>query len=419
MDVSVVVPTYNRPSLLEKTLGSVADQTYPSWECIVVDDGSTADIQAVIGEFGPDVRYLRQSSAGPSVARNRGLQHARGESVLFLDSDDLLLPEALEVLVGTLERCPEAGVAYGGYYGFTPDGSPGELRDPKLPPGDYSSPWPGQDVQPYGLTASGDVFPELITYDCLLMGTALVRRPLAEESRGFDPALPRMEHWEFFLHLARNGVQFAAAKRPVLLLRMHENSLSSNLQKMLRWRLNIIDRYVPPTPEEEYRKKPSENTASAKGRDALRGRARARAFDYLGCTMVFSGDLEGGLRRVRKALSHRPLPLDTYADITEALCYECISAANPEEKMQSLLGLLGSSRNARSLREYALGRFLQVRAKRTAALALGSEDRRAVLAMTEAVRLAARTGACLTRALMYRPGLIQAYARLITTNLTQ
>lgn len=389
------------------------------WECILVDDGSTADIQGVVDGFGPDVRYLRQPNRGPSAARNRGLRHARGESVMFLDSDDLLLPEALETLVGTLERHPEAGVAYGGYYGFFGDGSPGGISHPRLPPGDYASPWPDQDVRPYGLTASGDVFSELITHDCLLMGTALVRRAVAEQSRGFDPALPRMEHWEFFIHLASEDVRFAAAERPVLLFRMHKDSLSSNFQKMLQWRLKIIDRYLPSAPEGDSRRKSSEKRPISNGRVALRRTARAQAFEFLGATMVLSGDLEAGLRHVRKALSHRPPSLDTYDDLAEELCIRCNAAANPEQTMRSLLNILGSSRNARSLRDYVLGRFFLVRAKRTATRALENDDRRFWAAMSEAGRLSVRSGVCVTRALVYRPGLIRTYAHLISGKLPQ
>jgi len=419
VEIAVIIPLYNGEQWIGATLDSVASQTREPEEIIVVDDGSTADIQGGVDGVGPDVRYLRQSNAGPSVARSRGLRHARGESVMFLDSDDLLLPEALESLVGTLKRRPEAGGGYGGYYRFFGDGSPGDISHPRLPPGDYASPWPDQDVRPYGLTASGDVFPELIMHDCFLMGATLVRRPAVEKSRGFDTALPRMEHWGFFVRLAANGVQFAAAERPVLLLRMHRDSLSSNFQRMLRRRLKIIDRYFSPAPEED-------------GRNSVRGRKSVRmepmryelkpghgAFGFLGSTMVLCGDLEGGLRRVRKALSQHHLPLDTYDDFTEELCIRCNAAANPEQTMRSLLNILGAFRNAQSLRDYVLGRFFLVWAKRTAARAPENDDRRFWAAMPEALRRVVRSGVCLKRALVYRPGLIRMYAHLISRKLPQ
>lgn len=115
--VSVVVPTFDRAGLLAETLGSVVAQTYRPLELVVVDDGSrdaTAQVVAAVEESpGLSVRSLVQDRHGAQAARNRGLAESRGELVLFLDSDDLLLPGALAAATAVLRSEPAIDVLYG------------------------------------------------------------------------------------------------------------------------------------------------------------------------------------------------------------------------------------------------------------------------------------------------------------------
>ncbi|MFM7389269.1 MAG: glycosyltransferase family 2 protein [Vampirovibrionales bacterium] len=103
--VSIIIPAYNRAHLIERTLQSVVAQTYPHWELIVVDDGSTdatanvveAFIESYTGE--QPLRLIQQANQGVSVARNTGLAYATGQYVCFLDSDDAYHPQFLEATV--------------------------------------------------------------------------------------------------------------------------------------------------------------------------------------------------------------------------------------------------------------------------------------------------------------------------------
>ena len=109
--VSVVVPTYNRAQSTIVAIESVLAQTYPHFEIIVVDDGSTDDSGDAIQQFikqrtnrGNAISYFCQPNQGPSAARNSGVTRARGEYIAFLDSDDAWLPEKLEWQVQALEQ---------------------------------------------------------------------------------------------------------------------------------------------------------------------------------------------------------------------------------------------------------------------------------------------------------------------------
>ena len=111
LSVSVVIPLYNKAAQIERCLHSVLRQTHRQIEVVVVDDGSTDGGGQVVAALGdPRVRLVRQSNAGVSVARNRGLGEASQEWVFFLDADDEWMPNLIESLLRLHGRCPDAGV---------------------------------------------------------------------------------------------------------------------------------------------------------------------------------------------------------------------------------------------------------------------------------------------------------------------
>ncbi|MCP3103073.1 glycosyltransferase family 2 protein [Myxococcus sp. K15C18031901] len=110
---SVVIPTYNRARLLERTLASVFAQEEKDYEVLVVDDGSTDDTLEMLARMGDRVRVLRQRNAGPGAARNLGIEAARGEYVVFLDSDDLWFPWTLAVYRQVLRELGQPTVVMG------------------------------------------------------------------------------------------------------------------------------------------------------------------------------------------------------------------------------------------------------------------------------------------------------------------
>jgi glycosyltransferase involved in cell wall biosynthesis len=110
--ISLVIGTYNRGPRIARTLDSVLGQTVPPAEIVVIDDGSTDDTGAWVACHYPQVRVVRTVNGGTSAARNHGAQEARSEVLMFLDHDDELLPHAVEVLSGLLQKYPEARAAH-------------------------------------------------------------------------------------------------------------------------------------------------------------------------------------------------------------------------------------------------------------------------------------------------------------------
>ncbi len=113
--ITIIVPVYNAEEYLDRCINSILDQEFPSFEVILVDDGSTDASPLICDRYsGTDPRFItvHQKNSGVSAARNAGLNLAQGEYVMFLDSDDALLPYALDELMHNLN---DEDVVIGGY----------------------------------------------------------------------------------------------------------------------------------------------------------------------------------------------------------------------------------------------------------------------------------------------------------------
>jgi len=111
LDISVVIPTYNRYELLKRAIASLYEQTTPPQEIIVVDDGSTDNTKAIVKDF-PEIIYIYQENRGVSVARNAGIQKAKNEWIAFLDSDDEWHSKKLQKQIDFHRKNPDILMSY-------------------------------------------------------------------------------------------------------------------------------------------------------------------------------------------------------------------------------------------------------------------------------------------------------------------
>src|SRR5882724_9638878 len=110
--VSILVPVYNAEAFVAETIQSALDQTWPAKEIIAVDDGSTDKSREILKSFERQgIKVIEQENRGASAARNRALSDAQGEFIQFLDADDLLAPNKIEVQMGRLLSEPPGRVA--------------------------------------------------------------------------------------------------------------------------------------------------------------------------------------------------------------------------------------------------------------------------------------------------------------------
>jgi glycosyltransferase involved in cell wall biosynthesis len=130
MKFSIIIPTYNRAAFLPKAIESVIGQTYTDWELIIVDDGSTdATKEVVLSYKDKRIQYIYQDNAERSAARNKGIQHAQGDFVCFMDSDEYIDDNRLCKLYEAIVQSQSLHAAYYTDIRFeTEDGSLLEIR---------------------------------------------------------------------------------------------------------------------------------------------------------------------------------------------------------------------------------------------------------------------------------------------------
>ncbi len=179
---SIVIPTYNRAAFLPRTLQSVLDQTYPHFEVIVVDDGSTDNTEEVLRSFvGAKVAYYQKPNAERAAARNFGTQHSRGDYVTFLDSDDLLYPQYLQNAAESIAAYQNPPFLHLGY----------EVTDPAL----------NAKVRVNNL--SSDDISVFIKGNPLSCMGVFLRKDIARQFRfNEDRQLSGSEDWELWIRIA-------------------------------------------------------------------------------------------------------------------------------------------------------------------------------------------------------------------------
>ena len=128
MKVSVLIPTYNRRQYVVDAIESVIAQDYADMEIIVVDDGSTDGTEEALAPYLSLIRVIRTRNQGPALARNVGMEAARGDYVAFLDSDDLYYPFKVRLQAQLLDEYPDIGMVYSEFSAFSDDGFWDELH---------------------------------------------------------------------------------------------------------------------------------------------------------------------------------------------------------------------------------------------------------------------------------------------------
>lgn len=229
--VSIIIPCFNGAKFVGEALESLRSQTFRDWEAIVVNDGSTDDSEAVIRTYqGIDARIhcVSQENRGLPAARNTGLNSARGEFVIFLDADDLLMSDMLYKMVQELSLDSSFGAVSCGWV-FS-DCSGDDLS------------WkirPSFQGQHFEKLAHGNLFP---------CHGVLLRRRILEQVGEFDCSLAHCHDWDLWLRVARTGVEFACISEPLVIYRMLPHSLSRNAATFYLAGKEVICRGHQPDP---------------------------------------------------------------------------------------------------------------------------------------------------------------------------
>jgi len=348
--VSVIIPTYNRSTLLERTVKSVLAQTYPNLETIVVDDGSTDDTALVMAQYAGQITYLQQSNQGVAAARNYGLRVATGAYINFLDHDDLLLPTKIERQVQLLEARPEIGLVHCGYYHI-------DENDNRLEK---------MTFLPDGTLA------ELVCINQIWSGAPLIRRQCLERAGNYDDVWTA--DWDMWLRIAQTGQQFACIQEPLGAYRILPGSEMSNVSKLEHGSFYTLDRIFadPQLPI-----------------DVLAEKAKAYGTTHLWLSWRYygAGQWEEAQRNLTEALTLLPHLLENPKELLESIYGDALGVriSDPVEFILNILEhlppiaaglrsyktqLLATVRVGLALRNYAFGNLAKAQQELTEAIAL-------------------------------------------------
>jgi len=199
--VSVIIPVYNRESHVPKTLDSLLAQTYPNFEVILVDDGSTDRSAEAIAPYLQDkVQYIKQDNAGAPTARNHGFSVSKGQYIIFFDSDDLMLPSRIEAQVKAIQA-QNADACAAGYFINIVGGAS------YLPP----------------LHGDGDLIRKFLNLE--LLGSTqswMFSKELVTAVNGFDPSLSCRQDSDITFRILQRKPKVAMLNQALSLFMDHE-----------------------------------------------------------------------------------------------------------------------------------------------------------------------------------------------------
>jgi glycosyltransferase involved in cell wall biosynthesis len=280
--ISVIIPAYNQGHYLGEAIQSVIDQTYPDFELIVVDDGSTDKTAQVACSFlDPRVHYIHQENRGLSAARNTGILRSTGEYLTFLDSDDLFVADKLETLLNAMQRDPGLGFVAGQAVLIDENALPlGRIFDTPLPENPV----------------------HLLLWNPLHVCSVLLRRDWQEKAGLFDESLNAYEDWDMWLRLARVGCRMGWVPHPVSLYRFHTRQMTRDKDRMTTATFAVLNKvYSDPDLPEEWL--------------ALKDRAYSGAYLRAAIQAYRMGETQEGSEALDSAIRLDPSLLDKNGDV--------------------------------------------------------------------------------------------------------
>jgi len=211
--VSIIIPCYNQAHFLVEAIESVLAQTYRNFEIIVVDDGSSDNTSEVAGRC-PEARLIRQGNQGLAGARNTGIRESKGNYLIFLDADDRLVHNAIEIGLDYLNTYPECAFVYGHYRTISPDGYPLNEQKPRC--------------------VTEEQYREMLCSDYIgFPATVMYRRAIFNSLGGFKTSLKAREDYELYLRITKE-FKICCHDKVVAEYRMHDASMSRNYALMIK-----------------------------------------------------------------------------------------------------------------------------------------------------------------------------------------
>ena len=217
--VSVIIPFYNRIDWTIQAVESVLNQSYQNYEIILVDDGSIEPVDSLYHIKKPNIFIIRQSNQGPAKARNLGMKNAKGKYIAFLDSDDLFLPEKLELQVLLHEKNPHIWLSHTSYQRININGDLLEV----VHSGEFS----------------GRLFPKILSGCPIAPSTVMISNQVLKNNLWYEEEYRISEDIIFFSKIARYS-DIIGIDVPLTLFKTTSDTHASRPEAQIKGSQNVI-----------------------------------------------------------------------------------------------------------------------------------------------------------------------------------
>jgi len=284
--VSVITASYNMGHYVCQAVDSVLNQDYPNIEIIVVDDGSTDDTQSRLAQYADDdrVTVIHQENQGQTVAKNRGLDAAKGQLVGFCDADNLWKPGKLAIQVPHLQANPKIGVVYGDINLIDDEGK-------SLPPATT-------------IRYSGKITAKLLVDNFVTFNTTLVPRKILTDVNGFDENLRMGIDYDLWLRISLD-YEFSYLDQPLVDYRIWGGQMSHRTGERMENFFRLLEKFLKDNPDA---------VSQAEGKHAW-----AHSYTTRGIWLASVGRTREAWQDFRKAAGYRPLDMRLWKSMVKTV----------------------------------------------------------------------------------------------------
>lgn len=222
--ISIIIPTYNRSSIIGATLDSILAQSYKNWECIIVDDASTDSTSEFIKKYTEDARisFIRNTrKKGAPGARNTGLLEAKGEFIFFFDSDNVMKQDALKLLLqGAQDNHADVATCFAEV-----------LNDQE------------QQVNTFSWKSYGDISTKILSGETYVdYNIALIRTAALDKIGLTDEDCPAYQEWDTHIRLSEYANYHTVEEKLILYYQREKDTISSDKYRSVNGFLYVLEK---------------------------------------------------------------------------------------------------------------------------------------------------------------------------------
>lgn len=224
--ISIIIPAYNRATIIPATLDSILAQSFPNWECIVVDDNSNDATKAVVQQYIERDKRFRlldnERKKGAQGARNTGVLHSKSSWIIFFDSDNVMHPDMLEKLYGRTSDIVDVCCCFS----------------------NVVSSETNKVIDTFEWINEGNIHDRLFCWECYVdFNQAIIRKERIVQINFLDENCPSMQEWDTHIRLSRTSIYTTVQECLLDYYVGHADAISSNIKREVYGRVYLLKKH--------------------------------------------------------------------------------------------------------------------------------------------------------------------------------